>query len=112
MLKVATNQALLFQRQKVKVACDANVTILYHTKKGKKTTKGTTEDPHWKKAIGTCLSVEDESEQSTVWHKGMAIISYTRKDGYVVSFDRYGPEESKTIKSLRKAMERNEIKLL
>ena len=46
-----------------------------------------------------------------MWYKG-TIISYSRKDGYVVSFDGYGPEENETIKSLRKAVEKNEIKLL
>ena len=40
------------------------------------------------------------------------IISYSRKDGYVISFDGYGPEENEIIISLRKAAERNEIKLL
>ena len=36
----------------------------------------------------------------------------SRKDGYVVSFDGYSPEKNETIKSLRKTIEKNEIKLL
>jgi len=108
----------------MQVACDANVTISYHTKQRKRSycrrppkapeKVAQLKIPAGKKAIGTRLSVEfyeDESEQSTVWYKG-TIISYTRNDGYVVSFDGYGPEENETIKSLRKAVEKNEIKLL
>ena len=108
----------------MQVACDANVTISYHTKQRKRSycrrppkapeKVAQLKIPAGKKAVGTRLSVEfyeDESEQSTVWYKG-TIISYTRNDGYVVSFDGYGPEENETIKSLRKAVEKNEIKLL
>ena len=61
-----------------------------------------------------CLSVEfytDESKQNTTWYKGM-VISYSRQSGYVVSFDGYGPEDNETIKSLKKAAERNEIKII
>ena len=70
--------------------------------------------PAGKKAIGTCLSVEfdeDATEQSTTWYKG-TVISYNRQVGYVVSFDVYGPEENEIIKSLKKTVETNEIKLL
>ena len=34
------------------------------------------------------------------------------KQGHTVSFDGYGPEHNETIKSLRKAIERGEVKLL
>ena len=102
----------------MQVACNANVTISYHVKQRKRSVHGRPPKapekvaqlkmPAGKRAIGTRLSVEfyeNESEQSTVWYKG-TIISYSRKDGYVVSFDGYGPEENETIKSLRKAVEK------
>ena len=110
----------------MQVACDANVTISYHAKQLERRRSvhrrppkapekaAQLKFPVGKRAIGTRLSVEfyeDESEQSTVWYKG-TIISYSRKDGYVISFDGYGPEENEIIRSLRKAAERNEIKLL
>ena len=46
-----------------------------------------------------------------MWYKGTVILC-TRKDGYVLRFVGYGPEENKTIKSFGKAEERNEVKLL
>jgi len=70
--------------------------------------------PTGKKAIGIHLSVEfyeDSTEQSTTWYKGTVIL-YNRQVGYVVSFDVYGPEENEIIKSLKKTVETNEIKLL
>ena len=39
------------------------------------------------------------------------IIAYNKR-GHIVSFDGYGPEHNETIKSLRKAIERGEVKLL
>lgn len=54
---------------------------------------------------------EDETKQNMVWYKG-TVISYSRQAGYVISFEGYGPEENETIKSLKKAAERHEIKLL
>ena len=60
------------------------------------------------------LSVEfysDNSKKTTTWYKG-TVISYSRQNGYVISFDGYGPEDNETIKSLKKAAERNEIKIL
>ena len=69
--------------------------------------------PTGKRAIDMHLSAEfytDESKQNTTWYKGI-VISYSRQCGYVISFDGYSPEDNETIKSLKKAAERNEIKI-
>jgi len=39
-------------------------------------------------------------------------LSYSRQVEHAVSFNGYSPEESEMIKSLKKAVKRNEIKLL
>ena len=104
------------------LASRANVTISYHVKKRKRSRRppkapekvAQLRIPTGKKAICTQLSVEfyeDETKQNTVWYKG-TVISYSRQTGYVISFKGYGPEENETIVSLKKAAERNEIKLL
>ena len=104
------------------LASRANVTISYHVKKRKRSRRppkapekvAQLRIPTGKKANGTRLSVEfyeDETKQNTVWYKG-TVISYSRQTGYVISFEGYGPEENETIVSLKKAAERNEIKLL
>ena len=71
--------------------------------------------PQGKKAIGARVSVEffdedDGCSSTTKWYKGI-IIAYNKR-GHTVSFDGYGPEHNETIKSLRKAVERGEVKLL
>ena len=72
--------------------------------------------PQGKKAIGARVSVEFYDEEdgaddnATKWYRG-TIIAYNKR-GHIVSFDGYGPEHNETIKSLRKAIERGEVKLL
>ena len=69
--------------------------------------------PRGKKAIGLWVSVEyysNESRSSTTWYKG-TVISYSRK-GYVISFDRFGPEENETIHSLKQGIEKGDIKVI
>jgi len=39
------------------------------------------------------------------------VIAYN-KQGYIVTFDGCGPEDNETIKSLKKAIEKGEVKLL
>ena len=59
-------------------------------------------------SIGTRLSVEfynDDSQQGTTWYK-QTVISYSRQQGYVITFDGLGPEENEHIKCLRKAFEK------
>ena len=79
----------------LQVACNANMTIFYHTKNRQQSRRPPKAPekaiqltiPTGKRAIGMCLSVEsytDESKQSTTWYKGM-VISYSRQSGYVVS---------------------------
>ena len=43
-------------------------------------------------------------------YKG-TVISYNRQ-GHTVGFDGYGPEHNETIKSLRKAVEKGEVRLI
>ena len=106
----------------LQVACNANITISYHTKQRQRSRRPPKAPekaiqltiPTGKRAIGMRLSVEfytDERKQNTTWYKG-TVISYSRRDGYIISFDGYGPEDNETIKSLKKAAERNEIKIL
>ena len=70
--------------------------------------------PQGKKVIGARVSVEfyddEDGDNATKWYRG-TIIVYNKR-GHTVSFDGYGPEHNETIKSLRKAMERGEVKLL
>ena len=95
----------------MQVACDANVTISYHAKQRRRSVHrrppkapekaAQLKFPAGKRAIETRLSVEfyeDESEQSTVWYKG-TIISYSRKDGYVISFVKLMGMAQKRMKS-------------
>jgi len=53
----------------------------------------------------------DDRQQATTWYKG-TVISYNRQQGYVITFDGFGPEENESIKCLRKAFEKKEIRLL
>jgi len=58
--------------------------------------------PSGKWAIGTRLSVEfytDDSQQATTWYEG-TVISYNRQQGYVITFDGFGPEENESIRCL------------
>ena len=59
------------------------------------------------------MSVEfydDSSKVSTTWYKG-TVIGYN-KEGHIVTIDRCGPEDNEVIKSLKKAVEKYEVKLL
>ena len=49
----------------------------------------------------------DYSQQGTTWYKG-TVISYSRQQGYVITFDGLGPEENEHIKCLRKAFEKRD----
>ena len=69
--------------------------------------------PTVKRAIGTQVSVEfynDSDCVSTTWHKGTVI--RCNKQGYLVTFDDYGPDHNEVIKSLKKSFEKGEIKIL
>ena len=70
--------------------------------------------PQGKKAIGARVSVEfyddEDGDNATKWYRG-TIIAYNKRE-HTVSFYGYGPVNNETIKSLRKAMERGEVKLL
>ena len=70
--------------------------------------------PSGKRAIGTHLSVEsfdDDTQSTTTWYQG-TIIAYKPRQGHSVSFDGCGPEENEMIRSLKKAVEKGEIRLL
>ena len=70
--------------------------------------------PTGKSAVGTRLSVEfynDDNNTTTTWYRG-TVIAYSRNKGYVVNFDGCGPEENETIRSLKRAIEKGEVKLL
>ena len=72
--------------------------------------------PQGKKPIGVRVFVEfydDEdgaNDNATKWYRG-TIIAYN-KQVHTVSFDGYKLEHNETITSLRKAIERGEVKLL
>ena len=69
--------------------------------------------PAGKRAVGLRVSMEflnDDNYESTTWYKG-TVISYSRR-GYVVTFDGFGPEENKVVKSLKKAMDQGKLKIL
>jgi len=100
----------------LQLATNANVTISYHVKqrqRSRRSAKASEKSslstiPSGKRAIGTRLSVEfynDDSQQATTWYKG-TVISYSRQQGYVITFDGFGPEENERIKCLRKAFEK------
>ena len=107
----------------LQVAINANITISYNAKKNKrnyrsyKTAKHsksvTTNLPAGKRAVGLRVSMEffnDDNYESTTWYKG-TVISYSRR-GYVVTFDGFGSEENEVVKSLKKAMDMGELKIL
>ena len=68
--------------------------------------------PSGKRAIGTRVSVEyyTDDRQGTTWYKG-TIISFSKK-GYLITFDGCGPEENEVIKSLKKSIEKGELKII
>jgi len=69
--------------------------------------------PTGKRAIGTRVSVEfynDPSTSTTTWYKG-TVIRYNRH-GYLISFDDCGSEDNEIIKSLKKSIEKGELKIL
>ena len=105
----------------LEVATNKGVTISYRTTKslrrtrraGKAPEKSTALIPRGKKAIGLLVSVEyysNELRSSTTWYKG-TVISYSCKC-YVISFDRFGPEENETIHSLKQGIEKGDIKVI
>ena len=53
---------------------------------------------------------DDSDCVSTTWYKG-TIIRYN-KQGYLVTFDNCGLEHNEVIKSLKKSLEKGEIKIL
>ena len=107
----------------LQLASNANVTISYHVKQRRRSRRpakalekssSLRAIPSGKQAIGTHLSAEfytDDRQQATTWYKG-TVISYNRQQGYVITFDGFGPEENESIKCLRKAFEKKEIRLL
>ena len=68
--------------------------------------------PVGKRVVGLWVSMEFlNDDESTTWFKGTVIISYSRK-GYIVSFDGCGLEENEVVKSLKKAMDMGELKII
>ena len=53
---------------------------------------------------------DEDNDETTTWHKG-TVISYDRKE-YVVTFDGCGPEENEVVRSLKKAIDMGELKML
>jgi len=115
----------------LQVATAANVTISYQTKSRQRTRRpakppekrssfqsitssGSVQCvPAGRSAIGRRVSVEfynDADCKTTTWYKG-TIIAHNKK-GYLITFDGCGPEENELIKSLKKAIEKGELKLL
>ena len=112
----------------LEVATTVNTTITYQVKPKRRTrrppkpperqsalsSKHHSKDiPTGKRAIVTPVSVEfyDGSDcVSTTWYKGTIIKS--NKQGYLVIFDNCGPEHNEIIKSLKKSLEKGEIKIL
>ena len=69
--------------------------------------------PSGKRAVGLWVAVEyylNDQQNATHWYKG-TIISYSRK-GYVITFDRCGPDENEIFRSLKQGVDKGEIKLL
>ena len=58
---------------------------------------------------------DDDSQSTTTWYQG-TIIAYKPREGHIVSFDGCGPEENELIiniiRSLKKAVEKGEIRIL
>ena len=64
--------------------------------------------PNGKRAIGTHFANDNQS--NTTWYQG-TIIAYNPRKCHIVSFDVCGLEENELIKSLKKAVEKDEIRL-
>ena len=104
----------------LQVATNANITISYNPKKHKrnyhhkaKCSKFVASNiPVGKRAVGLRVSMEffDDDNETTTWYKG-TVISYNRK-GYVVTFDGCGPEKNEVVRSLKKAVDMGELKML
>ena len=108
----------------MQLAAQQNVTISYQVSKRKRSRRppkvpesraSLCTIPQGKRAIGARVSVEfydddNPDKNATKWYRG-TIIAYN-KQGHTVSFDGYGPEHNETIKSLRKGVERGEVKVL
>lgn len=55
---------------------------------------------------------DDDTQSTTTWYQG-TIIAYKPRQGHNVSFDDgRGPEENEQIRSLKRAVEKGEIRLL
>ena len=70
--------------------------------------------PTGKSAAGTRVSVvfySNDAQTTTTWYKG-TVIAYSHNKGYVVNFDGCRPEENKSVQSLKKAVEKGEVKLI
>ena len=52
----------------------------------------------------------DPDNSATTWYKE-TVIRYN-KQGYLISFDDCGPEDNEIIKSLKKSIEKGEVKIL
>ena len=113
----------------LEVASATHITITYRVKSRRRTrrppkpperrsalsskSKHSKDIPTGKRAIGTRVSVEfynDSDCVSTTWYKG-TVIRYN-KQGYLITFDDCGPEDNEIIKSLKKSVEKGEIKIL
>ena len=76
----------------LQLASNANVTISYHVKQGRR-------------SLRPAKAPEKSSSLK-------AIIPVVNELDYVITFDGFGPEENESIKFLRKAFEKKEIRLL
>jgi len=108
----------------LQLASQANITISNEAAKRRKRSRRPPKPPekrsslmtvpNGKRAVGTRLSVEffdDETQSTTTWYQG-TVIAYKPRQGHIISFDGCGPEENELIKSLKKASEKGEIRLL
>ena len=68
--------------------------------------------PQGKKAIVVRVSIEFYGADDNVTKTHRRTIIAHSKWGHTMCFDGYGPEHNETIKSLRKAIERSEVKFL
>lgn len=106
----------------LEVATSRNVTIEYQTKVRRrrhrppkppeKLNQLCSSIPSGKRAIGTRVGVEFYTDdlKSTTWYKG-TVIGFNKK-GYLITFDGCGPEENEVIKSLKKSIDKGEVKII
>ena len=108
----------------LQLASQANITISYDVAKRQRRSRRPPKPPekqsslmtipNGKRAISTRMSVEffdNDTQSTTSWYKG-TVIAYKPWQGPIISFEGFGPEENDLIKSLRKAVEKGEIRLL